>query len=295
MKSDTIALPASRARASDYLALTKPRVNLLVVATTLAGYYMGAGAEGRLFALVNVVLGTALVSGGSAALNQVFERDADARMRRTRHRPLPDGRLQVGEAALFALGLVTLGLVQLALGANLLAAGVAFVTFVCYAFVYTPLKRRTSFATVIGAVPGALPPMIGWAAARGSLEPAGWALFAIVFLWQLPHFLAIAWMYRDDYERGGFPMLPVVEPDGRSTARQAVLYASALVPVSLSPMVLGLTGAVYFAGALLLGLGFLGLTVRFALARTPGSARWLFVGSILYLPALWILMIANRT
>ena len=294
MKSQTISLPVPRARSADFLALTKPRVNLLVAATTLAGYYLGAGAEGRLATLVAVVAGTALVSAGSAALNQILERDADARMRRTMRRPLPDGRLQTTEAVPFAAGLIGAGLAVLALGTNLLAAAVALVTFVSYAFVYTPLKRRTPFAIVIGAVPGALPPMIGWAAARGTLDPVGWPLFGIVFLWQLPHFLAIAWMYRDDYRRGGFPMLPVVEPDGRSTARQALLYAAALVPVSLAPTVLGLAGAVYFAGALVLGLIYFWLTLRFAVARTLASARWLFVGSILYLPVLWMLMIANR-
>jgi len=294
MKSQTISLTAPRTRSADFLALTKPRVNMLVAATTLAGYYLGAGANGRLSTLVAVVAGTTLVSGGSAALNQVFERDADGRMRRTMRRPLPGGRLQAAEAAPFATALIGVGLAVLLLGANLLAAGVALVTAVAYVFVYTPLKRMTPFAIVVGAVPGALPPMIGWAAARGALDPAGWPLFGIVFLWQVPHFLAIAWLYREDYERGGFPMLPVVEPDGRSTARQAILYAVALVPMSLAPTVLGLAGTVYFAGALALSLAYLWLTLGFGFARTMGAARWLFVGSILYLPALWILLIANR-
>lgn len=295
MKTQTVSLPASRTRASDFLTLTKPRVNLLVAATTLAGYYLGAGADSQWSVLVCVVMGTALVSGGSAALNQIFERDTDALMRRTRGRPMPDGRLQVAEAAPFAVALIGLGLAQLALGANVLAAGVAAGTATLYVFVYTPLKRRTSFATVVGAVPGAMPPIIGWVAARGSLDPAGWPLFGIVFLWQLPHFLAIAWMYRDDYERGGFPLLPVVEPDGRSTGRQAMLYAAALVPASLAPTVLGLAGSAYFAGALVLSLAFLGMTVRFSLRRTLDAARLLFAGSLLYLPALWILMITDRT
>jgi protoheme IX farnesyltransferase len=295
MKIQTVSLPASRTRASDFLTLTKPRVNLLVVATALAGYYMGAGTDSQWPVLVSVVMGTALVSGGSAAFNQILERDTDAQMRRTRGRPMPDGRLQVAEAAPFAVALIGLGLAQLALGANLLTAGVAAATAMLYVFVYTPLKRRTSFATVVGAVPGAMPPLIGWTAARGALDPAGWPLFGIVFLWQLPHFLSIAWMYRDDYERGGFPMLPVVEPDGRSTGRQAMLYAAALLPASLAPTVLGLAGSAYFAGALALGLAFLGLTIRFGLLRTLGAARLLFAGSVLYLPALWILMIADRT
>jgi heme o synthase len=183
----------------------------------------------------------------------------------------------------------------LAAGANLLAAAIALFTLVSYTAVYTPLKRRTAFATVIGAVPGALPPVIGWAAARGRLDAGAWALFAIVFLWQVPHFLAIAWIYRDEYARAGLPLLPVLEPDGRSTARQAVLYAAALLPASLAPAALGVAGAAYFAGALVLGVGFLALTARFAFLRTAPAARWLFFGSIIYLPLLWALMIVDKS
>ena len=289
-----MAVAASSTRASDFLTLAKPRVNLLVVASTLAGYYMAAGNDGSLATLVAAAVGTALVSGGAAALNQIAERDTDGLMRRTRHRPLPSGRLQVGEASMFALALVTAGLVELALFANLLAAAVAAVTVVFYALIYTPLKRRTSFATVVGAIPGALPPMIGWAAARGTLDPAAWALFAVQFLWQLPHFLSIAWLYRDDYARAGFPMLPVIEPDGRSTARQSIAYAAALVPASLATTVLGVTGTTYFATAGALGLLFLGITMWFGWRRTGAATRALFVASILYLPVLWILMIADR-
>jgi protoheme IX farnesyltransferase len=294
MKTETVTLPAARTRASDFLTLAKPRVNLLVVASAMAGYYMGAGPDSQLGTLASVVIGTGLVAGGAAALNQVAERETDGLMRRTRLRPLPDGRLQPTEALFFAVALVALGLAGLAVGTNLLAAGVALVTAVFYAFLYTPLKRRTSFATVVGAVPGALPPLIGWAAARGALDAGAWTLFAIVFLWQLPHFLAIAWMYREDYERGGFPMLPVVEPDGRSTGRQALLYAAALVPASLAPTVLGMAGTTYFAGALALGVAFFALTARFAVRRSVHAARLLFLGSVLYLPVIWILMIANR-
>lgn len=292
--NETMTLTSARTRVSDYFILTKLRVNLLVVATTLAGFYMAAGDEGTLVALVAAVLGTACVSGGAAALNQIYERDTDALMFRTRHRPVAAGRLQVGEATVFAFALVFAGLVQLALGANLVAASVAFVTVACYALLYTPLKRRTSFATVVGAVPGALPPVIGWAAARGTLDPGAWLLFLIVFLWQLPHFLAIAWLFRDDYARAGFPLLPVVEPDGGSTARQAVAYAAALVPASLSPTAIGLTGPLYFASAMALGLTFLALTVWFGLRRTPAAARLVFLASIFYLPLLWIVMIADR-
>lgn len=290
----TMTVAASRARVADFLALTKPRVNLLVVASTLAGYAMAAGDDGAIVTLLSAAIGTALVSGGAAALNQIAERETDALMRRTRERPMPSGRLQVAEARAFALALIATGLVGLALSTHLVAAAVAMVSAVCYVLVYTPLKRRTSFAMVVGAVPGALPPMIGWAAARGSLEPASWLLFVIQFLWQLPHVLAIAWLYRDDFARAGFPMLPVLEPDGRTTARHAVAYAAALVPASLATTTMGLTGLAYFVGAALLGLGFLALTVRFALRRSAASARALFVASILYLPVLWILMIADR-
>jgi protoheme IX farnesyltransferase len=190
--------------------------------------------------------------------------------------------------------LTAAGLVILAAGANALSAVVAFATLASYAVVYTPLKKRTSFATVVGAVPGALPPVIGWAAAEGALSRGAWVLFGLVFLWQLPHFLAIAWMYREDYARAGFPMLPVIEPDGRSTARQAVVYAAALLPVSLAPTLIGMTGTLYFAGALILSLIFLGLALRFALSRSIGDARRLFFGSITYLPLVWMLMIADR-
>jgi protoheme IX farnesyltransferase len=292
--SDALTLPAARARLGDFATLTKPRVNLLVVATALAGFYMAAGREGPLDALFAAAVGTALVSGGAAALNQIAERDTDALMRRTRHRPVAAGRLPVAEATVFALVLVSAGLVYLAAAAGPLAAAVAGVTAACYVLVYTPLKRRTAFATVVGAVPGALPAVIGWTAARGVLDPGAGVLFAIVFLWQLPHFLAIAWLYRDDYARAGLPMLPVVEPDGRSTGRQAVMYAAALVPASLAPTAIGLTGRAYFFGAGLLGLFFLGLALWFAARLSERSARALFVGSVLYLPTLWILMVAGR-
>ena len=215
-------------------------------------------------------------------------------MQRTRLRPLPDGRLQVGEALLFATALSSLGLATLAVGVNALCALVALATLVSYVVIYTPLKRVTSFATVIGAIPGALPPVIGWAAAREELSQGAWLLFGIVFLWQLPHFLSIAWMFRDDYARAGFPMLPVLEPDGRSTGRQTVIYAAALVPLSLAPTLIGLTGRAYFVGALALAAIFMALAVKFALSRSRSDARRLFFGSIIYLPLLWILMIANR-
>jgi protoheme IX farnesyltransferase len=294
MRSETFTLTAARSRAGDFLTLAKPGLNSLVVATTLGGYYMATGRDGVLGTMLVTGAGTALVAGGSAAFNQLLERDADARMHRTRNRPLPDGRLQLSEATLFGSVLSIAGLIVLAMGANLMAAAVALATLLTYAVVYTPLKSRTSLSTVVGAIPGALPPVIGWAAGGGPMGLAALALFAIGFCWQLPHFLAIAWIYRDDYARAGFPMLPVLEPDGRSTARQAVAYSAALLPASLAPAALGMAGTLYAIGAVLLGVFFLALAVRFSVARTVPSARALFFGSLLYLPALWALMIANR-
>lgn len=294
MKSNALALTAARSRTSDFVALAKPRLNLLVVASALAGYVMAGGDLSNAVAVVCAVIGTALVAGGASAFNQVFERVPDKLMRRTRLRPVPDGRLQPFESLVFATALALGGLILLGTVVNVLSAEVALATLLTYALVYTPLKRRSSFATVVGAIPGALPPVIGWAAARGDLSRGAWVLFAIVFLWQLPHFLAIAWIYRDDYARAGFLMLPVIEPDGRSTARQAVFYCAALLPVSLAPTLLGMTNTIYFAAAFGLGLLFLGLTLKFARTRAVPDARRLFFGSIIYLPLLWILMIAGR-
>ena len=291
----TIAVAPTRGRTADYVTLAKPRLNLLVVATSLAGFVMAHGDLSNLVLVFSSVIGTALVAGGASAVNQVYERRTDALMRRTRLRPMADGRLVPAEALRFAFVLCAAGLVMLALGANLLSAIVAFATLVSYAVIYTPLKLRTSFATVIGAVPGALPAVIGWAAGANDLSRGAWILFGIVFLWQLPHFLAIAWMCRDDYARAGFPMLPVIEPDGRSTGRQSVVYAAALLPVSLAPTLAGMAGPAYFAGAFVLTLAFLWLTIRFARTRTDANARAVFFGSITYLPILWVLMISART
>ncbi len=294
MRSEAVALAQSRTRVADFVALAKPRLNVLVVASTAAGYAMGALDGLGAVRLMGMLIGTGLVAGGASAFNQVIERDADALMRRTRMRPVADQRLLPGEGSLFAAAISLTGLLMLAASANLLAAAVALATLVSYALVYTPLKRRTSFATVIGAVPGALPPVIGWAAARNNLSGEAWVLFGIAFLWQLPHFLSIAWIFREDYARAGFPMLPVIEPDGLSTGRQSVVYAAALIPVSLVPTLLGLAGRAYFAAALALGFAFLYVTFRFARTRSIRDARTLFFASILYLPVLWIAMIANK-
>ena len=294
MKSDAAALPAYRTKTSDYVALAKPRLNGLVVASALAGYAMAGGDTSDVARVVSTVVGTALVAGGASAFNQLMERDSDALMQRTRLRPLPDGRLQPSEALAFATVSSLIGLAILGIGANILSAAVAFATLTIYAVAYTPLKRRTSLATVVGAVPGALPPAIGWAAGRGDLSQGAWVLFGIVFLWQLPHFLAIAWIYREEYARAGLLMLPVVEPDGRSTARQAVAYAGALLPVAMAPTLLGMTGPIYFGAAFVLTAALLVLAIRFGVDRSVTSARRLFYGSITYLPLLWIVMIADR-
>ena len=292
--ANAVPIAAPRSRAADYTALAKPRLNVLVVASALAGYAMAGGDGARTSVVLAVLAGTGLVAGGASAFNQVLERRTDALMKRTRRRPLPDGRLGAIEGTVVAAALSGAGLLILALGANPLSAAVALATLATYAVIYTPMKPLTSFATVIGAIPGALPPVIGWAAARDALSQGAWVLFGIVFLWQLPHFLAIAWIYRDDHARAGFPMLPVIEPDGRSTGRQAAIYAAALLPLSLAPTLMGMAGRVYFAAALALTLAFVGLALRFAATRSIGDARRLFFGSIVYLPVLWIVMIANR-
>jgi protoheme IX farnesyltransferase len=300
LKSDATIIagtPSQATRATrtvDFVALAKPRLNLLVVISSMAGYTMAGGDTHDVVRMLTVALGTGLVAGGASAFNQVIERESDAKMLRTRLRPMADRRVGIREALLFATVLSIAGLATLALSANLLSAVVALVTLASYAIVYTPLKRRSSFSTVVGAIPGALPPVIGWAAAQDSLSRGAWVLFGIVFLWQLPHFLAIAWIYREDYARAGFPMLSVIDPDGRSTARQSVIYAAALLPVSLAPTLVGMTGSAYFAGALALSLAFVALAVTFAVTRSTPDARRLFFGSITYLPLLWLLMILNR-
>lgn len=281
-------------RVTDYVALTKPRLNVLVVATSAAGYYLGAPGAIDVWQMLFASSGTALVAGGAAALNQVYERDTDALMRRTCTRPLPGGRLPPREAQWFGLTFAILGLAMLAARTSLVAASLAAATLVVYLSVYTPMKRRSPMATLVGAIPGALPPLIGWAAARGSVSIGGATLFAIVFLWQIPHFMAIAWLYRDDYRRAGFPMLTVMEPDGRRTGRQAVIYAAALLPASVVPSLIGLAGTIYFATALVLGVALLGLSIRFARSRSDESARTLFYASITYLPLIWLAMIADK-
>ena len=281
-------------RAADFVMLTKPRLNFLVLITTLAGMYLGAPEGVPLAILVHGLVGTALVAGGAAALNQVWERETDSLMRRTRLRPIAGGRLRIADGTWFGILLAGTGLVELTWEVNTLSAAVAAATLVSYVLVYTPLKKRTSLATLIGAVPGALPPVIGWAAATGTISMPAIVLFGIVFLWQMPHFLAIAWLYRDDYEHAGIPLLPVLEPDGRRTGQQALLYAAALWPVSLLPAVVGIADAPYSIVATVLGFGLIALSALFALDRTTVTARRLFLYSITYLPLLWAALVADR-
>ncbi|MGE0814974.1 MAG: heme o synthase [Vicinamibacterales bacterium] len=290
------AAPATQTRKAwtDYLELTKPRLNLLVVITTLVGYYLGQDEGGPLARLLHTVLGTTLVAAGSAALNQVWEKDTDRLMRRTARRPLPAERLAPRPAFWFGIGLSAVGLAELWVFANPLAAMVAFATLLSYLVWYTPLKLKTSLSTIVGAVPGALPPLIGWAAATDTLSIEGWVLFGIVFFWQMPHFLAIAWLHRDDYALAGMPLLPVVEPSGRSTGRQAVLYAAATIPVSLLPTLVGLAGPRYLVTALVLGAIVLWMAVEFAATRSRPAARRLFFATILYLPLLCLALVADH-
>ncbi len=278
---------------NDWLILTKARITAMVLVTTATGYVLGA-TQIHVGTLASLLFGVGLASAGAAALNQVYERDADARMTRTASRPVPSGRISPTRGLAAGLLLSAGGVGWLVVGINGLTGFLALLTIVLYIAVYTPLKPRTSLNTLVGAIPGAIPPVLGWTAATGSVGLGGWAMFSILFLWQLPHFLAIAWMFRDDYARGGFPMLPVVDPAGGSTGRQAALYALALIPASLTPTLLGLTGGVYFVGALALGLAFLVCGLGMALDRGPKGARRLLLASVTYLPLLLALLVLDR-
>ena len=287
------AVAAPRACAADFAELTKPRITMLVLVTTAVGYALGIRGVFAPAAFLSLLAGTALVSGGASVLNQYWEREADGRMRRTRSRPLPSGRVSPADALAFGLILSAAGLGLLA-SINGLTYFLGAAALGSYVLAYTPMKRVSSLCTVVGAVPGAIPPLMGFAAARGALEPGAWALFSVLFLWQLPHFLAIGWIYREDYARGGFPILTVTDADGRSTGRQAVLYAAALVPATIAAGALAAAGAVYLWGALLLGAAFLGCAAGFAKTRSIAWARGLFFASILYLPVLLGLMVFDR-
>jgi heme o synthase len=278
----------------DYIALTKPRITWLILMSTGVGYFFGASGILHWPLLIHTLIGTGLIASGTAALNQWYERDADLLMRRTSARPLPSGKMTAPNALRFGIILAVAGFAELTLGVNILAAMLGAFTLGSYLFIYTPLKQRSHLSTVIGALPGAMPPLMGYAASHGSLTPEAWTLFAILFIWQFPHFLAIAWMYREDYARAGILMLPVVEPDGMSTGRQIILYASTLIPVSLFPVLLGMSGRIYLVGALILGGWFLYTGVRVAFDRTNVRARRVLLASIIYLPMIYGLMVFDR-
>lgn len=279
---------------SDLSELCKVRLSLLVLITTLVGFLLAWVGPMDYALLTATIVGTALCAAGASALNQWWERDADALMKRTRNRPLPAGRVQAVDVLLLGLFCSLVGLGILGIFTNLRATFLAFATIVIYVIVYTPLKRMTSLNTLVGAVPGALPPLIGWLAARGTYELEGCLLFAILWFWQMPHFLAIAWMYREDYEAGGFVMLPLSDPDGAVTARQSLLYAMCLVPVSLMPALLGFNSIWGFVGMLVAGLGFVYFAARFLQSRERARARHLFLASIVYLPVVLAVLVATR-
>jgi len=278
----------------DYIQLTKPRITWLILMSTGVGYFFGALYGWTWSVLLHTLLGTAFIASGTAALNQWWERDADKKMVRTQDRPLPAERLHPTRALIFAIILSIIGFVELSLGANLLTGLLGLFTLASYLFVYTPLKQRTPHSTTLGAIPGAMPPLIGFAAAHGTLTAQGWALFAILFLWQFPHFYAIAWMYKEDYSNAGIKMLPVVDPSGDSTVRQILFYSLVLIPISLLPRYLGMSGNVYLVGALVLGAIYFysGLLVARELSRA--HARRVLLASILYLPVLYGLMMADH-
>jgi protoheme IX farnesyltransferase len=294
VRDGAIPLLGTRQRLADFIALTKPRVVLMVVLTTLVGYYLGATADLDYVRLLHVLVGTALAAGGTLALNQFLERGVDAQMLRTRMRPLPDGRLQPAEAAAFGTLVTVAGLAYLLVTAGPGATAITAATAALYLGVYTPLKQVSPLCTVLGAIPGALPPVAGWVAARGELGVGAGVLFAILFLWQLPHTLAIARLYRDDYARAGIRVLPVVDPDGGSTERQIVTGCLALHAAGLLPTLVGLTGGVYFFGALLLGALFLVVGTAQALRPSVPAARRVVIASIVYLPLLFALMALDK-
>ena len=283
-----------RERLAAYAELTKPRITFLIVLSSAAGFVMASPASIDYLALLRALLGIALLSSGIATLNQYAERDLDGLMRRTASRPLPAGRLAPWEALAFGAVLTILAEAYLLVLVNPLSALLGLTVIAGYLFAYTPLKTRTTLSTLVGAFPGAVPPLIGWTAARGSLSLEGWILFAILFFWQFPHFLAIAWMYREDYSRAGILMLPVVEPNGRVTAQQIVVYTLMLLPVSLLPAAMGMSGRIYLVGAIVLGLLFLYSSLRAAFSMSRQHARRLLLASVLYLPLLFILMVLDR-
>ena len=299
--AEILSRTPARSAGAVFADLVKARLTTLVLLTTFVGFYMGERGPMDFALMFHALAGTALVAAGASALNQLLEREYDAKMRRTQNRPLPAGQLEPATVMLFGGVCATAGLIYLALAVNLLTSVIGAVTLVSYLFIYTPLKRVTWLNTIVGAVPGALPPVMGWTAARGELSGEGWALFAILAFWQMPHFMAIAWIYRDEYAKAGFKMLPVVDPDGCRTGQQAVSHALALLVVSLCPFVFKMTGTIYLAGALILGAGYLWFAFQFLrqlrfvrVELTLVRARQLFLASIIYLPLLLAVMVLDK-
>jgi protoheme IX farnesyltransferase len=278
----------------DYLELSKPRITVLILICTAVGYWFACGSSFHLSILVHALVGTALLASGTSALNQWYEVDSDAKMRRTRMRPIPAGRMKRSHGFVFGLMLSAAGFAELWYGTNLLAASLGLFTLLTYLFLYTPLKRRSPACTIVGAVPGAMPPVIGYAAAGNGIDLGALALFLILFVWQFPHFDAIAWMYREDYARGGIRMLPVIEPDGESTARRVVLSSLLLIPISLLPTILSMTGLVYAIAAILAGFGLVYFGTQLRCEKTAARARTLLVASVFYLPVLLGVMVLDR-
>ena len=289
-----VAAVAEKSWVAVFSDLVKARLTFLVLLTTLVGFCMGANGALELGRLMATLIGTALLACGAAALNQLIEREHDAKMQRTEDRPLPSGRLTPETVLIFGGVCSVAGMLYLSVAVNLITGVLGAATLVSYLFIYTPLKRKTWWNTAVGAVPGALPPLMGWTAARGGLSGEGWALFAILFFWQIPHFLAIAWLYRDEYAKAGYVMLPCIDADGHCTGRQAVSHTLGLVFASLCPVAFGLSGAIYLLGALILGIAFLVFAVIFARALNPLRARQLFFVSIIYLPLLLTLMVLDK-
>lgn len=294
--SDVPGSQVTRARLGVYIELAKPRIAVLVLVATALGFFMGGAGMGAAewILLLHTLIGTGLVAGGANALNQYLEADLDAKMDRTRDRPLPSGRLTPSQTLTAGVAASAIGVVHLTLLVNPLAASLAAATLLSYVLLYTPLKRVTAYSLFVGAVPGALPPIIGWAAAAGHLPLRSWLLFLIVFFWQLPHFMAIAWMYREDYRRAGFPVVPVIDPDGTRTNVEMISHSVALLMASLLPTLYGLTGTIYAVGAMALGLGFLLCGVLFVVRKNMEVARLHLLASVIYLPALLLLMLLDK-
>jgi protoheme IX farnesyltransferase len=292
MQDENIAVHRfARLRVADFLELTKPRITFLVLITTLVGFYMGSRDGLNFLLLFHTILGTGLVASGASALNQYFERELDARMVRTRNRPLPDGRIVPHEALAFSAAIAGAGVLYLIFFVNLLTGLIGAATLTGYILVYTPLKTRTTLCTLIGAFPGAAPPVMGWTAARGEVDAVALSLFAILFLWQMPHFFAISWIFTEDYMRAGFSM----HVSGERTGRQIILFCCALIPISVLPTFFGLTGMIYLLGAILFGFIYLGYGFAVALFRSNTHAHRLLRVSVLYLPALLLLMMLDKT